>query len=314
MLADRHTARRLAVLTFAAASLAACSGEKSPAAGPHLAGIQVQPASAGVVSVLVGESVRLAAVGTYSDGTTRDVTAEVVWSSAAPEIVAVSNAAADAGLATSASVGTSEVTATEPMSGVTGRVTVEVVPPIVSLAVSPIDPTLLVGTTLQLQADGTLVDDTTADVTATVTWTTSDAAIATVSPGGLVTAVAVGTATITAVEPVSGATASITVEVTTLPAALSYLGLSRGSVIGGGPVQIVGTVALTSPATEDVVVTLTSSNAAVGVPETVTVPAGAQSATFDVTTSAVTRRTKVTLTATDGTSTKTASLNLRVAK
>ncbi|WP_242346317.1 Ig-like domain-containing protein [Anaeromyxobacter terrae] len=317
MLAHRHAAGTVAALAIAAVSLAACSSsDKSPAAGPHLAAIQVLPATAGAVSVPLGESVRLTATGTYSDGSTREVTTEVVWSSATPAIVAVSNAAGDAGLATTASVGTSEVTATEPSSGVAGRVTVEVLSAqVVSLAVSPIDPTLLVGSTLQLQADGTLTDDTSADLTASVAWTSSDAAIATVSQDGLVTAVAVGTATITALDPVSGATASTTIEVTNLPAALSYLGLSRGSVIGGGSVAVVGTVALTSPATEAIVVTLTSSNpAGAAVPESVIVPVGAQSATFGVTTSAVTRRTKVTLSATDGKTTKTASLNVRVAK
>ena len=46
---------------------------------------------------------------------------------------------------------------------------------------------------------------------ATVTWTTSDAAVATVSSTGLVTSVAVGTATITATSGSASATASVTV-------------------------------------------------------------------------------------------------------
>lgn len=309
-------ARQLLTVVLAAAALA-CSSEKSP--GPQaarLVSLQVLPAAAGPLTVPLGGSVRFTASGTYSDGETRDLTASVVWSSSAPAVVAISNAAGSAGVATAAALGTSDVSATDPETGSTARAPVEVVAAqVVSLAVSPLAPTLLVGSTLQLAADATLTDETVADLAASVTWTSSDPAIATVSPNGLVTAVAVGVATITAKDPVSLAEATTTVEVTAVPAALSYLALSRGSAIGGGTVQITGTVALTSPAEGLVVVTLASSDeAAATVPASVTVPAGADRATFAVTTFVVARRTKVTLTATRGEVTKSATLNVRVAR
>lgn len=401
MLARTRFARNLVVVA-AAASLA-CSGEKSPAPAvvAHLVAIQVLPGT-GPLSIPLGGSVRFTATGTYSDGDERDVTGEVVWSSSA-SAVSVSNATGSAGTATATALGTSELTATDPATGIASGVTVEVVAAqVVSLAVSPIAPrmplgttlqlaadatltddtvadlaasvtwtssdpaiatvspsglvtaaavgtatitakdpaslqeasttvevasaeiaslaispdapTILVGTTLQLAADATLTDDTIVDLAASVTWTTSDPAIATVSSSGLVTAVAVGTVTITTTDPSSSQEASTSVEVTALPAALSYLALSRGSVVGGGAVQITGTVALTSPATELVVVALASNNAAVIVPDSVEVPVGADRATFAVTTSAVTRRTRVKLTATHDGVTKSATLNLRVAK
>ena len=66
------------------------------------------------------------------------------------------------------------------------------------------------GGTQQLTA--TVKDQTGATMaSATVTWTTSDAAVATVSSTGLVTSVAVGTATITATSGSASATASVTV-------------------------------------------------------------------------------------------------------
>ena len=66
------------------------------------------------------------------------------------------------------------------------------------------------GATSQLSA--TVKDQTGATMaSATVTWITSDAAVATVSSTGLVTSVAVGTATITATSGSASATASVTV-------------------------------------------------------------------------------------------------------
>jgi uncharacterized protein YjdB len=308
--------RDLAFLALAVASLSACSGEKSPSSQAHLAGIQVLPASAEPISVPTGLTVRFTAVGTFSDGTRRDVTGDVIWSSSSPAVATVSNAPAGAGTATAVAPGTAEIAATDPTSGATSYATVQVLEAQVQeLAVAPVAPTLLVGSTLQMQANAILTDDTGADLAASVTWTSSDPAVATVTPNGLVTAVAVGTATITAADAVSGLSDGTPVSVTAMPAALSFLSLSRGSVVGGGPVQITGTVMLTSPATELVVVSLASSDAAVvSVPDSVVLPAGAQSATFAVTTSAVARKTAVFLTATREDVTKTAKLNVRVAR
>jgi hypothetical protein len=391
------------LVAVAVAASLACSSEKAPApeAPPHLLAIQVLPAGA-PLSVPLGASIRFTAIGTYSDGDERDVTAEVAWSSSSAA-VSISSAAGGAGTASAAALGTSEITATDPATGIASAVTVQVVDAqvvslavspdaprmpvgttlqlaagatltdatvvdlaasvtwassdpsiatvstsglvtaeavgfvtitardpssleeattvvevagaeVVSLAVSPLAPTILFGTSLQLAADATLTDETVIDIAASVTWTSSDPAIATVSASGLVTAVAVGTTTITANDPVSGEGASTSLEVTALPAALSYVALSRGSVVGGGPVEVVGTVALTSPATEPVVVALTSSNASAIVPESVVVPAGSDRETFSVTTLPVSRRTKVTLTASSEGVTKTATLNLRVAR
>ena len=259
----------------------------------------------------LGTTLQLAADATLTDDTVADLAASVTWTSSDPAIATVS----PSGLVTAAAVGTATITAKDPASLQEASTTVEVASAeIASLAISPDAPTILVGTTLQLAADATLTDDTIVDLAASVTWTTSDPAIATVSSSGLVTAVAVGTVTITTTDPSSSQEASTSVEVTALPAALSYLALSRGSVVGGGAVQITGTVALTSPATELVVVALASNNAAVIVPDSVEVPVGADRATFAVTTSAVTRRTRVKLTATHDGVTKSATLNLRVAK
>lgn len=312
MLACPRTAMKLA-LVVTVASLAACSDDKGPASTPRLAGVQVLPATAGPVSIPLGIDIPFSAIGTYTDGTKRDVTGEVVWSSSSAAVATISNAPGSAGVATAVAIGDASITASDPSTGVASSVNVTVIPAqVVSLAVSPTDPTILVGTTLQLRADGTLTDETLSELTTGVTWSSSDEAIATVSQSGVVTAIAIGIATVTAVDPVSGETASTVVEVTDVPAALSYVGVSRGSIVGGGSIQISGVVVLTSAAVEPVTVTLTSSNvAALQVPENVIVPAGEASASFAIETFTLQQRAKVMITATDGSSTKTATVNVR---
>ena len=74
---------------------------------------------------------------------------------------------------------------------------------LVSIAVTPATSSILVGQSQQFTATGTFSDDSTQDITASVDWASSDTPVATVqSQGdaipGLATALAAGTATITA--------------------------------------------------------------------------------------------------------------------
>ena len=79
-------------------------------------------------------------------------------------------------------------------------------------------------------------------------------------------------------------TASATLNVN--PAILSQLAVSPSTVLGGGPSE--GTVMLNGPAPPSgAIVTLSANNAAVTVPASVTVPAGATSTTFPIATSGV---------------------------
>ena len=71
-------------------------------------------------------------------------------------------------------------------------------PTVTSIAVTPASPSVLPGVTQQFAATATYNNNTTADVTATASWTSSSNAVATISTGGLATSVAGGTATITA--------------------------------------------------------------------------------------------------------------------
>ncbi|MBJ6725984.1 N,N-dimethylformamidase beta subunit family domain-containing protein [Geomesophilobacter sediminis] len=84
-------------------------------------------------------------------------------------------------------------------------------PTLVSLSVTPAAPTLLVGTTQQFTATGTYTDGSTQDLTSQVTWSTSNAAVATVAASGLATAVASGSSTITATSGTLRGSSTVTV-------------------------------------------------------------------------------------------------------
>jgi hypothetical protein len=128
-----------------------------------------------------------------------------------------------------------------------------------------------------------------------------------------VTTSAVATSTTVTLSASYGSGTPQTASLTVIPPIPSSLALSLTSVTGGTPST--GTVTLNGPAPSGgAVVSLSSNNPAVAsVPQSgsVTVPAGATSATFTVTTSAVATSTTVTISASYGSGTpQTASLNV----
>ncbi|MGA2957592.1 MAG: Ig-like domain-containing protein [Thermodesulfobacteriota bacterium] len=184
-----------------------------------LSSIAVTPANP---SVPAGVNQQFIALGTYSDGTSHDITTQVTWTSSNTSEATVSNS----GLATAITVGTATITATS--GSISGSTTLTVTPATLSsIAVTPNPfplefssfPTLLsipVGATLQFTALGTYSDGTSHDITTQVTWTSSNPAAATISSSGLATAFAAGTANITATfETISGST-TLTVTSATL--------------------------------------------------------------------------------------------------
>ena len=102
-----------------------------------------------------------------------------------------------------------------------------------------------------------------------------------------------------------------TVNVTIQPAALMSVTLNPSNILGGS--TAVGKVTLTGPApAAGLVVTLTSSQSLQAkVPSKLIIPSGARSATFNVTTTSVSRKTVVTIAASLGGVTKSATLTLQ---
>jgi hypothetical protein len=185
-----------------------------------LVSIAVTPATS---TLLVGGTAILHAVGTYSDGSTVDLTPSVVWSSAPAAVATVSNAGATAGTVTAASVGTATVTATSGTgaAAITGQAMVTVSPArLVGIVVNPAAASIPVGTRVTLTAQGIFSDASIRDITTQVAWSSAPGAVASVSnlvgQNGVVTGVSAGTATITATLTGISGTATITVIAATL--------------------------------------------------------------------------------------------------
>ena len=181
--------------------------------------VTVSPANVPVTGVAVSPS-----TASIQRGSTRQLTAaisplnatnqNVTWSSSDNTVATVSAT----GLVTAVKVGTATITATSvantSLKG-TCAVTVTAIPP-TSVTVDPASASIQKSQTKQLTANvlPAGADDK------SVTWTSSDNAVATVSASGLVTAVKVGTATITATSVANtGLKGTCAVTVTAIPPA-----------------------------------------------------------------------------------------------
>jgi len=145
-------------------------------------------------SIAKGLTEQFAATGTYTDGTTADLTTEVIWASATPSVATIR----PAGVATGVGTGTTDITAS--LGGVTspGDTLTVTAAALQSIALTPASPSIAKGLTEQFAATGTYTDGTTADLTPQVTWASATPSVATISPAGLATGVGTGTSAITA--------------------------------------------------------------------------------------------------------------------
>ncbi|MBL8983186.1 MAG: Ig-like domain-containing protein [Gemmatimonadetes bacterium] len=154
----------------------------------------------------------------------------VVWSSSAPAVASVSST----GTVTALTAGTTRVSLT--VDGLKSNdVIVNVTDQVVAVQITPsIFPPMRVGGTLQLSAQA-LNNQNQPIAGKTITWTSLNPAVATVSTTGLVTGVAVGNATITA--SVDQRSASVNVNVTPVPIGTVTLVPSNDTLAGGDQKQ-----------------------------------------------------------------------------
>lgn len=195
-----------------------------------VASVAVTPATA---SVVVGQTTTLSA--TPQDAAGNALTGRTVtWSTSASAIATVSSS----GVVTGVAAGTVTITATS--EGKSGTVTVTVTPvPVASVSVAPATVSVPAGQSTQFTATAKDANDNVL-TGRSITWTTSSAAVATVSTTGLVTGVAPGTATITATS--EGKSGAATVTVTATVAATVAIKPSTASVVAGGTVALEASV------------------------------------------------------------------------
>ncbi len=229
--------------------------EVPPPVPATLVSIALQPSAPGMVP---GTTLQLQAIGNYDDNSVSNLTSAVTWESADPAVATVSGT----GLVTAANTGAASTTITARSGTVSGS-TVLTLSPLQSLSVAPADQTIAGGTSQQFTTIGTLQNGATQDLTAFVTWSSSDAAIATISGTGLASTVSspTGSIIITAArDTVTGTTSLTSAAVTSIavtPASASIaLGTSRQfTAIGtltGGITQNLTTFALWSSSSPSV--------------------------------------------------------------
>ena len=171
---------------------------------PALLSITVSPNQS---SLPAGESAQFTATGNFSDGTVQNLTQSATWSSSAPGVATITAG----GLARGVTTGTLSISAT--MSSITGSATLTVMAPVlVSIAVTPANASIAVGSTQQLTATGTYSDGSTQNLTSTAAWSSSAPSVATISNAsgsqGLATTAGLGTTTMQATSgAINGSTA-----------------------------------------------------------------------------------------------------------
>ena len=144
--------------------------------GATLTSITVTPANA---SKPLGMTQQFIATGLYSVGPPQILTNFVTWSSGTPTVASISNAVGTQGLATTATVGTTTISAA--LNGIVGSTTFNATAAtLVSIAVTAPIYSIVAGTTDQFTATGTYSNGPTANITGMVVWNTSMPAIASI--------------------------------------------------------------------------------------------------------------------------------------
>jgi len=173
-------------------------------------------------SIAANTTLQFTATGTFSDGTQGNVTGSVQWSSGSPSVASI-NFNGASGLAMGLTAGTSLITASSGSISSSTTLTVTSAS-LTSIAVTPADPSVPLGTLQQFTATGTFSDGTTQDITGTVTWSTSKQSVMSITTSGLGTARNLGTTVITA----ASGSVSGSVNVTVNAADLASLAIQPG--------------------------------------------------------------------------------------
>ncbi len=175
---------------------------------PTLQAISVSPANP---SLVPGAVLQFTAAGTYSDSSTHDLTSSASWTSSN----ALAATMSATGVATGVAPGVTNIGAM--LEGQTGSTMLNVGPSLVSIEVSPANPTIAIGTSQLFTATGTYSDGSQQNISSSVVWSTSSA-VATITANGMATGVAPGQTTISAAVGSINGSALLTITSATLTA------------------------------------------------------------------------------------------------
>jgi hypothetical protein len=168
-----------------------------------LSSVAIAPASA---SIAKGTQQMYTLLGTYSDGSTQDLTLQAYWQTSSYTVATISK-----GIATGVASGTVNINASfqgmsaSPASLVVTNATVQ------SLAVSPANASVTLGSTQQFTATATFSDGTQQDVSSVAQWSSSAPAVSIVGKTGLAVTSGVGSTNIGATFQSASNLAALTV-------------------------------------------------------------------------------------------------------
>ena len=206
-------------------------------------------------SVLKGSTRQFTATGSYSDGSTQNLTDKAIWSSSNSVVAVVTNT----GLATGFATGSSTIQVA--LGSVAGSTNLTVTAAVLSsIAVTPPNPSISDGTSQQFTVTGTYSDGSTQNLTNSVTWFSSNTSVARIGSTGLASGVATGSSTIqAALGSVAGSTT-----LTVTAAVLSSIAVTppNPSISNGTTQQFTATGSYTDGSTQNLtnLVTWSSSN------------------------------------------------------
>ena len=242
---------------------------------PEVVSIAILPSPA---SVPKGRTLQFSATGTFTDGSSDDVSAVVTWASSNSSVAPLGAT----GFATGVSEGSTTISAT--LDGIADSTILTVLPPVLaSVVVAPSSQSLPQGLDLQFSAIGVLSDGTPEDRTASAVWMSSDLAVATINTTGLASGIAQRATTISAT--VEGLTGSTVLTVAPPAPASLEVAPNPGSVPAGLALQLNSVATFTDDSIGDVsaVATWESSRADVATVDQTGLAVGVQVGTTTIT-------------------------------
>ena len=195
--------------------------------------LQAIAISTTATTIARGNTDPFTATGTYSDGSTANITSQVAWNSSNTTAATINGV----GLATALSNGRTNISAS--LSSInSNNITLTITnATLQSIAISAASTSVFKGNTDQFTATRTYSDGSTANITSQVAWNSSNSATATISASGLAKALATGTTNVSAsLSSVTSNTFLLTVTQPAGPTVVSY-----SVIFGSQSYNLIGT-------------------------------------------------------------------------